>query len=43
MLGFLVLCIVLGLWGPRGKPLGLLVAALAALLVVLFFISPSRM
>jgi len=40
MLGFLILCIVLGLWGPKRAPwLKWLVPVGAALLVVFFLVT----
>ncbi len=43
MILFLVLCVVLGLWSPPKARRSWIVAALAVLLVLFFFISPSHM
>ncbi|MBF6591140.1 MAG: hypothetical protein IVW57_11525 [Ktedonobacterales bacterium] len=43
MLGFLGLCIGCGLWGPRRRGLAWLVATLAAVLVLLFLLTPYRL
>src|SRR5258708_5049453 len=43
MLLFLLACIVLGLWGPTKKQFTAIVAVLAVLLVVFFYLQPAKM
>jgi hypothetical protein len=43
MLLFLFACVVLGLWGPTKKQFTAIVAVLAVLLVVFFYLQPAKM
>ncbi|HZC78477.1 MAG TPA: hypothetical protein VE258_12055 [Ktedonobacterales bacterium] len=43
MLLFLFACVVLGLWGPTKKQFTAIVAVLAVLLVLFFYLQPSKM
>ena len=43
MLLFLFACVVLGLWGPTKKQFTAIVAVLAVLLVVFFYLQPGKM
>jgi formate hydrogenlyase subunit 4 len=43
MLLFLFACVVLGLWGPTKKQYTAIVAVLAVLLVLFFFLKPTKM
>lgn len=43
MLGFLFLCVVLGLWASPKVKLNWLIPALAVAMVLLFLVSPHRL
>jgi formate hydrogenlyase subunit 4 len=43
MLLFLFACVVLGLWGPTKKQFTAIVAVMAVLLVLFFYLKPSKM
>jgi biotin transporter BioY len=43
MLAFLLVCAVIGLWAPAHTKRGRLIFALAAALVIFFFIYPDKL
>ena len=43
LLGYLALCLIVGLWAPRKLKLPAVVVTLASALVLFFLLSPSKM
>lgn len=43
MLGFIFICILLGLWAPARRQARWLIPTLAVLMVVFFWLTPHRM